>query len=70
MGKKSENTQGFRRGNGGGMHARGVRATRETPLVERSLQPTTREGEVGPHGVAERPVVPRKPGNAGRGKGP
>jgi len=34
------------------------------------LQPTTREGQVGPHGVAERPVVPTKPGNAGRGKGP
>ncbi len=33
-------------------------------------QPTTREGEVGPGGMAERPVLPKKPGNAGGGKGP
>ena len=31
---------------------------------------TAREGQAGPPGVAERPVVPRKPGNAGGGKGP
>ena len=30
----------------------------------------TREGKVGPDRVAERPVVPVKPGNAGGGKGP
>ena len=30
----------------------------------------TREGQARPCGVAERPVVPRKPGNAGVGKGP
>jgi RNA-directed DNA polymerase len=41
------------------------------PLVAaRGLQPDSREGQDGPSGVAERPVVPRTPGNAGRGKGP
>ena len=34
------------------------------------LQPASREGMAGPCEVAERPVVPRKPGNAGGGKGP
>ena len=34
------------------------------------LQLAAREGKAGPCEVAERPVVPRKPGNAGRGKGP
>ena len=29
-----------------------------------------REGQTGPLGVADRPVLPRTPGNAGRGKGP
>ena len=33
-------------------------------------QPDAREGQAGRFGVAERPVVPRKPGNAGGGKGP
>src|SRR6266403_1730640 len=33
-------------------------------------QPSAREGQVGCHGVAERFVVPLKPGNAGGGKGP
>ncbi len=33
-------------------------------------QPDAREGQAGPFGVAERFVVPRKPGNAGGGKGP
>jgi hypothetical protein len=33
-------------------------------------QPKTREGQVGPCGVADRFVVPSKPGNAGGGKGP
>ena len=39
-------------------------------MPERVRQLTTREGQVGPSGVAERPVVARKPGNAGRAKGP
>ena len=46
-------------------------ATREAPAVEaRDLQPDAREGQAGPPGVADRPVVPSKPGNAGGGKGP
>ncbi len=45
--------------------------TREAPAVpERVWQPTAREGQVGSFGVAERPVVVRKPGNAGGAKGP
>src|SRR3989337_1368356 len=38
--------------------------------VVRDDQPESREGEAGRAGVAERPVVPVKPGNAGGGKGP
>ena len=34
------------------------------------LQPEAREGQAGPPGVADGFVVPRKPGNAGGGKGP
>ena len=33
-------------------------------------QPAAREGQAGRFGVAERPVVPAMPGNAGGGKGP
>ena len=36
----------------------------------RDDQPDAREGQAGRVGVAERLVVPRKPGNAGGGKGP
>jgi hypothetical protein len=36
----------------------------------RDPQPDAREGQAGPPGVAERLVVPSKPGNSGRGKGP
>src|SRR3984885_11024326 len=46
-------------------------ATRETPAVRaRDPQRTTREGQVGPFGAAERLVVPMNPGNSGGGKGP
>ena len=38
--------------------------------VAREPQPDSREGQVGLHGVADRPVVARKPGNAGGAKGP
>src|SRR3954463_14184082 len=38
--------------------------------VIRDDQPDAREGQAGRTGVAEKPVVPVKPGNAGRGKGP
>ena len=34
------------------------------------FQLAAREGQAGPSGMAERLVVPMKPGNAGRGKGP
>ena len=45
--------------------------TREALTVgRRALQPRPRERQVGPSWVAERPVVPEKPGNAGGGKGP
>jgi hypothetical protein len=33
-------------------------------------QPVTREGQTGLAGMTDRPVVLRKPGNAGGGKGP
>ena len=36
----------------------------------RDDQPVAREGQAGCPGEAERFVVPRKPGNAGGGKGP
>lgn len=45
-------------------------ATREAPAVVGEHQPATREGWAGPYGVAERLVVPKKPGNSGGGKGP
>ena len=57
----------------GRRHARTRRsdATREASAVgARDSQPTTREGQVGPFEVAERPVRARKPGNAGGAKGP
>src|SRR5215213_318783 len=38
--------------------------------VIRDDQLDAREGQAGRTGVAEKPVVPMKPGNAGRGKGP
>ena len=54
------------------MHVRGKStATREAPSVSvRDAQPDSREGQAGPSGVAERPVVVTKPGNAGGAKGP
>ncbi len=39
-------------------------------MVGRGDQPEAGDGQRGRDGVAERPVVPRKPGNAGGGKGP
>jgi hypothetical protein len=38
--------------------------------VVRDDQPDAGDGQAGRLGVAERPVVPLKPGNAGGGKGP
>jgi hypothetical protein len=49
----------------------GKRAQHGKPLgVVSDDQPDAREGQAGRFGVAERPVVPGKPGNAGGGKGP
>ena len=46
-------------------------ATREAPtVIINKDQLAARESQAGPCGVAERSVVPRKPGNAGGGKGP
>jgi hypothetical protein len=58
------------RGTGGGMYTRKAHATREAPRRGGDDQPDAREGQAGRHGVAERLVVPVKPGNAGGGKGP
>jgi len=49
----------------------GPDATREAPAVIRSRdQLAARERQAGPFGVAERSVLPKKPGNVGGGKGP
>jgi len=46
-------------------------ATREAPSRGQAQdQPEAREGQAGRDGVAERPVVPLKSGNADGGKGP
>ena len=58
------------RGSGGSMSIRKAHATREAPRRGKDNQPDAREGQAGRHGVAERFVVPMKPGNAGGGKGP
>ena len=39
-------------------------------MAARDRQLESREGQAGPCGVAERPVVAMKPGNAGGAKGP
>ena len=45
-------------------------ATREAPAVIDGIdQLVTRERQAGPCGVAERSVLPTKPGNSGGGKG-
>src|SRR5205814_10010880 len=62
--------QPLHRGSGGSMYTRKTHATREAPMRDQDDQPDAREGQAGRTGVAERPVVPLKPGNAGGGKGP
>ena len=45
--------------------------TREAPMERgRGSQPELREEQAGPSGVADRPVLLMKPGNAGGGKEP
>ena len=68
----SDLTQRSHRGNGNGMsiHGRYLQHGKPHSAETRDLQPDAREGQAGPGGVADRPVVPRKPGNSGGGKGP
>jgi len=50
---------------------KGTRRNTGSPSGDRSRdQPATRKSQAGPSGVAERPAVLKKPGNAGGGKGP
>ena len=67
------NTEQVCRGIGDGMFAEGVLWQHgKSRAVDGRMpdQPEAREGKTGLHGMAERPVLPRKPGNAGGGKGP
>src|ERR1700760_3264233 len=65
-----EYAQPLHRGSGGSMY-QGKRAQHgKSQSVIRDDQPDAREGQAGRTGVAERSVVPLKPGNAGGGKGP
>ena len=59
LGEMSDSTQRSRRGNGAGMCAQGNRTQHGKPrrVVARDHQPDSREGQAGPDGVAERPVV-------------
>ena len=58
------------RNNGDGMYAEETRGNTESPSGDRGKdQLATRERQAGPCGVAERFVVPMKPGNSGGGKG-
>jgi len=69
--RTSERAHGSYRGSGDGMQTQGTRRNTGNPSGDRSLgQPAPRESQAGPFGVAERPVVPRKPSNSGGGKGP
>jgi hypothetical protein len=68
---RSDINQGFHRGNDDGMRAHGEPRQHGKPQRrEARSQPDSREGQAGPPGVADRLVVPRKPGNSGGGKGP
>ena len=59
------------RGFGDGMQAKETRRNTGNPSGDRDGdQLAARESQARPFGVAERPVRPMKPGNAGRGKGP
>jgi hypothetical protein len=59
------------RGSGDGMQAKGTRRNTGSPSGDRSMdQLAARERKAGLTGMAERLVVPRKPGNSGGGKEP
>ena len=69
--KSEDYAQLLHRGSGGSMYTRKAYATREAPRRGRSDdQLEAREGQAGRHEVAERFVLPLKPGNAGGGKEP
>ena len=75
LGEMSEDdARSLHRGTGGSTYTRKAHATREAPergqVRNDRICPDAREGEAGRSGVAERFVVPRKPGNSGGGKGP
>ena len=71
LGEQSEEyAQPLRRGSGDSMYTRKAYATRKPHGVVSNDQPEAREGQAGRLGVAERFVVPLKPGNSGGGKGP
>src|SRR6202171_80282 len=58
------------RGNGDGKHAKLTSSNTGSPSGDGGRdQLATRERQAGPCGVAERSVVPMKPGNSGGGKG-
>jgi hypothetical protein len=59
------------RGIGDGMQAKWTIRNTGSPSGDRGVdQLATRERPAGPFGMAERLVVPMKPGNSGGGKGP
>ena len=59
------------RGIGDGMQAKGTMRNTGSPSGDRGMdQLATRERKAGLTGMAERLVVPTKPGNSGGGKGP
>ncbi len=59
LGEMSDSTRRSRRGNGASMRVYGDRTQHGKPrrVVVRDHQPDSREGQAGPDGVAERPVV-------------
>jgi hypothetical protein len=68
-----ERTQPHRtcRGRGDGMQAEETTGNTGSPSGGRGTDRlATRESQARPYGVTARPVVLRKPGNAGGGKGP
>jgi hypothetical protein len=69
--KRTKSSLWFRRGIGDGMHEEEGRGNTGSPFTWSAQdQPDAREGQAGRVGVAERPVVPLKSGNADGGKGP
>ena len=67
-----EYLQSLCRGSSDSMYTRGKRMQHGKPdsVVGRDDQPEAGDGQRGRYGAAERPVLLKKPGNAGGGKGP